>query len=378
MRITAVKLHVLELPVRMARALGDLSGPMSQVDEPLRVKFIREFVDTPPKTRVTLLRIQTNQGVEGFCTGADPGMVTTLRSDLVGADPQQHGYIYQKLLWAVRFKHFHINGLAPFDNALWDLRAKLAGMPLHRFLGSVKEKVPCYLSAPHYPTPEESIEEATSAKKRGFLGYKLHAFFGWEKDIEVCRRVREATGPDFYLMQDAAQTYSYPEAVKVGRALEELKFHWLEEPVRDVDLYNLQRLAQELEIPIATTELLGGDLQAIAQHIYMKAGDIVRTDTNRAGISTVMRIAHLAEAYWLNVELTSMGACFGLANIHAIQAIPNTSFYEDWDNQLPLMEALGCRHVTSWEKGYIRAPEAPGFGLEPDEKLVKKYTVAEY
>jgi len=73
-----------------------------------------------------------------------------------------------------------------------------------------------------------------------------------------------------------------------------------------------------------------------------------------------------------------MGACFGLANVHAIMAIPNTSFYEDWDNQHVLMEALECRHVMRSDKGYIKPPEAPGFGLEPDWDVVEKLVVAEY
>jgi len=265
---------------------------MDRVAELLRVKFTREHGENPDKTLVSLLRIQTDEGVEGICTGGDPGVLQRLRSDLVGADPLDHGLLYQKMLWAFRFKHLStMGGIAPFDNALWDLRAKLAGLPLHRFLGTVRDRVPCYLSAPSYPTMEESVEEAVSAKKRGYPGYKLHAFHGWQKDIQVFREVRKAVGSDMYLMQDAAQTYTYTEAVRVGRALEELDFYWFEEPVRDVDLYNLQRLTHELDIPIATTELVGTDFQDVAQRIYLKAGDIVRTDTNRAGISSIMRIA---------------------------------------------------------------------------------------
>jgi len=379
MKITAVKLQVLEVPVSVPRSLGDLAAPMVRVPEPLRVKFIREQGQDPHRTTVRLLRIQTDEGIEGICTGGDPDIVERLRSDLIGADPLDHGLIYQKMLWAFRFKHLPTMGVvAPFDNALWDLRAKSAGLPLHRFLATVRDSVPCYLSAPHYPSVEESVEEAVSAKERGYLGYKLHAYHGWQKDIQVFGKVRQAVGPEMYLMQDAAQTYTYPEALRVGRALEELGFHWFEEPLRDVDLYNLQRLSQELDIPIATTELVGTDFQEVAQRIYLRAGDIVRTDTNRAGISSIMRIAHTAEAFGLNVELTSMGACFGLANVHAIMAIPNTSFYEDWDNQHVLMEALGCYHVMRSVKGYIKPPEAPGFGLEPDWEVVEKLKVAEY
>ena len=378
MKITAVKMQLLELPVVRTRSIGDFALPMVRAPELLRVKFLRAFGEHARKVRMSLLRVQTDEGVEGLCTGVDLSTLERLRLDLVGADPRDHGLLYQKMLWAARFKHLPMTDISPFDNALWDLRAKLAGLPLHRFLGTVRDSVPCYLSAPHYPRAEDSVEEAVAAKERGYLGYKLHAFHGWKKDVDLLRRVRDAVGPDMYLMQDAVCTYTYPEALRVGHVLEELGFYWFEEPMRDQDLYNLQRLSQELEIPIATTEMEGADLQSIAQHIYLRAGDIVRTDTNRAGISTILRIAHTAEAFGLNVELTSMGACFGLATVHTIMAIPNTSFYEDWDDQHPLMEALGCRHIMRSEKGYIRVPEAPGFGLEPDWDLVKRFTVAEY
>jgi L-alanine-DL-glutamate epimerase-like enolase superfamily enzyme len=379
MKIKDIKLHVLEIPVKGQRVANrDFRQPLEHVNTPLHVRFVPGGPSPVTTQRINLLRIQTDSGLEGLCTGGTPSAVETLRSELVGQDPLNHGLLWQRLWWSARFKHIHLQKVAPFDNALWDLRAKVADMPLHRLLGTVRQEIPCYLSAPHYPDPQDSIREVKEAKRRGYLGYKFHAYHGLEADLELFREVREAVGPEMYLMQDAVHTYTYPEAVRVGRALERLNFFWLEEPLRDNDLYGLARLCRELEIPVATTETIGEDLQSVAQHIYLGAGDIVRTDTNRAGISTILRIAHLAEAFGMNTELTSMGACFGLANVHAIMSISNTTFYEDWDNQHVLMKALGCKHIMRSEKGYIKPPEANGFGLEPDWNRVKELTVAEY
>ena len=375
MKITQLKLHVLELP--QINVLRDFTIPLVPVDDPFRPRFLGNTRGGKRPMRVNLLRIMTDEGLEGLCTGGSPDILERLRNDLVGMDPLDHGLIWQKLWWAVRYKFFHLEETAPIDNALWDLRAKIAGIPVHRLLGTVRDRIPCYRSAPHYTDMQRSVQEALEVKRLGYLGYKLHAFHGVEGDIRVCRMVREAVGDGLYLMQDAAQTYTYTEAIKVGRALEELNFHWLEEPLRDRDLYGLQKLCQDLDIPIATSETEGEDYQAIAQHILFRAGDIVRTDTNRAGITTIMRIAHTAESFGLNVELTSMGACFGLGNVQASMAIPNTTFYEDWDNQHPLMEALGCKHIMRSHNGYIQPPDAPGFGLELDWDRVKELTVEE-
>ena len=102
-------------------------------------------------------------------------------------------------------------------------------------------------------------------------------------DMEVARAFREALGPDFTLMHDPVQTYTYSEAVRVGRAPEELNFKWLEEPLQEYDLPAYQKLCQTLDLPIAAAEWVFGGPHAVATRLAMGAADIVRRDAVVSG-----------------------------------------------------------------------------------------------
>ena len=108
----------------------------------------------------------------------------------------------------------------------------MAGLPVYKLIGAVRDRIPCYWSAMEIPA-EQNLRDALQAKEMGYYGYKFHSYKGPRADIANFEEVREAVGDDFHLMQDAAATYTLSEARKVGRALEELDFFWFEEPVPD-------------------------------------------------------------------------------------------------------------------------------------------------
>src|SRR5437660_4605461 len=104
-------------------------------------------------------------------------------------------------------------------------------------------------------------------------------------------------------MLDSTWSYRYEEALRVGRAIEEMNFYWYEDPLADQDLYNYVKLKQKLDIPILATEYPIGGLDSYIPWITERATDFLRGDVAvKGGITTILKAAHLAEAFRMNFE----------------------------------------------------------------------------
>ncbi|MBV7331857.1 hypothetical protein KFU94_27235 [Chloroflexi bacterium TSY] len=153
----------------------------------------------------------------------------------------------------------------------------MAGMPIGEMLGLCRDRMPVYRTGSHYnETPEMAATEAQQMKEEGYHGYKLTFFDGPARDIPRLRAAREAVGPNFPLMLDCVSGLNFTQALQVGRVLDELNFHWFEEPIPDRHVDMLKRLAQELAVPILATETVM--LRELPQYIQQHAVDLARGD----------------------------------------------------------------------------------------------------
>ena len=200
------------------------------------------------------------------------------------------------------------------DVALWDIAGKTAGLPVHRLLGTCRDRIPAYYSTAHYQTPGEYAEDAVYWQEQGWRGYKLHPPRGpWLPpgaappvtfDVAACEAVRAAVGDEMTLMLDSSWSYSYPDALRVGHAIQELGYFWFEDPLPDHDIHGYQRLARHLTIPLLATEITPGGLTALPPWITAGATDFLRGNVViKGGITGLMKIAHLAEAFGMNCEV---------------------------------------------------------------------------
>src|SRR2546425_1603785 len=216
------------------------------------------------------------------------------------------------------------------DVALWDIGGKAAGMPIHRLLGSYGDRVPATASSAVLPSKEAYAAEAARFKADGWTAYKIHPPTDPATDIEVCRAVRRHVGDGSTVMLDSTWAYECPEALRVGKASEELQFHWYEDPLADDDLVNYVKLKQQLSIPILATEYTPGGFTALAPWITAGATDFLRGDPAvKGGITPLVKTAHLAEAFHMNFEVHHGGNSLNnVANLHVIMAIKNCEFFE--------------------------------------------------
>jgi len=327
---------------------------------------------------VGLLRILTDADIEGWCLGVGEDTGRQVQAHcceaLVGSDPLDRERLWQDLVRLDRFKYLPHTVRGHVDVALWDLAGKATGLPVYRLIGGFRDRLPVYRSGHNLATVEEYAEDAARSLQEGFFGYKDHCWLGFEGMIEVARAVRHAVGPDFHLMHDAVQRYTATEALRVGRVLEEEEYFWFEEPLRDYDLMGLKKLSDALDVPIAATEYLPGSVYSTSQVLALQAVDIVRASVPwRGGITDMLKIAHLAESFGVNCEITSVGVMHGFVHAHVIGAIRNCTFFEGWQTG-----SLGGEpfilNPLEIKGGYVSVPQGPGLGVELDWTAIEKHT----
>jgi L-alanine-DL-glutamate epimerase-like enolase superfamily enzyme len=325
---------------------------------------------------VVVLRLETDEGVAGEATaiGARSSMITQqylhelIAPIVLGRSVHDREAIYHEL-WNIdrHLTFFPVYLPGPVDVALYDAAAKAAGLPLYQYLGANRDRLPVYASSLWLPDPEAYVREASRYAARGIRAYKAHPPGPWRRDLEVHEALRAAMGPDYVLMSDPVAEYSLEEAIRVGRQLERLGYHWFEEPFRDFELDKYRKLCAALDMAVAATETTRGGPWGVAQAIKFDAVDIVRADVSwKPGITGTLKIAALAEAHGMRCELhtTTMGPT-DIANLHVACAIRNSEYFELFVPE----DVFRFPMKDAWPidgEGMIHVPQGPGLGVHLD------------
>ncbi|MCA0301499.1 MAG: mandelate racemase [Proteobacteria bacterium] len=330
-----------------------------------------------------LLRLVTDQGLEGHAflgsaanaaTTDGQGLISHLKPMVMGRDPMHREAIVADL-WK-RQRVAGVRAIGAVDVALWDLVGKAMGQPIHRLLGTFRESVPAYASSAVLPSASAYAEQAVEFKEYGWAAYKIHPPTRWRDDIKVCEAVRQAVG-DYTIMLDSTWAYDFPTALRVGRAVEEMEYYWYEDPLADQDVYNYVKLKQQLSIPILATEYPVTGLDSYQPWIMLQATDYLRGDVAvKGGITTLVKAAHLAEAFRMNYEVHHGGNSLNnVANLHVIASIRNTEFFEvllpDGAQKYGLEQ-----DIVVGRDGLVHVPNGPGLGAAIDFKLIERKKMA--
>jgi mandelate racemase len=259
--------------------------------------------------------------------------------------------------------------MAGIDMAAWDALGHSLGQPLVRLLGSTPRPIPAYNSKGLGILPEkELVKEAIELLDEGFRAVKLRMGRPQARDdLQMLRAVKKQIGPDVTLMVDFNQALSVAEALKRGRMIDdEGGVTWIEEPIRADDFTGCAHLKHHLKTPIQIGENFMGPEQ-MAQALAAGACDYVMPDAERiGGVTGWMRAAALAQG--AGVEMSSH--LFPEVSCHLMAATPTAHWleYVDWADAV-LAEPLRVKD------GHVLVPDAPGIGLQWDEKAVKQYQV---
>ncbi len=318
------------------------------------------------------VRIRDADGAEGvgytYTVGRNGGAIESILSTempeiLAGADADLIEALWEKMWWAL---HYGGRGgpavlaISAVDMALWDLKAKRAGLPLWNMLGGHDPNVACYAGGIDLDlSPDELIAQTEGNLEKGFRAIKMKV--GRERlseDVDKVRAMRAFLGDDFPLMVDANMRWSVAQAVRAARRFSEFDIVWLEEPIIPDDVAGHARVVRDGGVPIAA----GENLRTLwdFRHLIAAGGvSFPEPDvTNCGGVTTFMKIARLAEAF--NLPVTSHGAHD--VTVHLLAACPNRSYLEAHGFGLDDYLAQSLRI----EDGLAVAPDRPGHGLEFD------------
>ena len=220
---------------------------------------------------------------------------------LIGEDPSDIGRLWTRLCWAgasAGRSGLALQAIGAFDVALYDLKARRAGLSLAKLLGSYRGSVACYnTSGGFLHTPlDQLLVNATASRERGIGGIKLKVGQpDRQRDIQRVQAVRQHLGDDFPLMVDANQQWDRPTAQRMCRTLEAFNLVWIEEPLDAHDFEGHAALAVQFDTPIATGEMLTS-AQEHGELIRQRAADYLMPDAPRVGgITPFLKIAGQAE-----------------------------------------------------------------------------------
>ncbi|MFC7395645.1 mandelate racemase/muconate lactonizing enzyme family protein [Chelatococcus sp. GCM10030263] len=318
------------------------------------------------------VRLKDEDGAEGvgytYTVGRNGAAVDAiLRREMpeifAGEEADHIERLWQKAWWAL---HYGGRGgptvlaISAFDMALWDLKAKRAGLPLWNFLGGFDQKVPCYAGGIDLDLPLDKLLRQTDDNlAKGFRAIKMKV--GRKRlaeDVERVKAMRAHLGEDFPLMADANMKWTVDEAIRAARAFQPYDLTWIEEPTIPDDPAGHARIVREGGLPVAAGENLR-TLWEFKQYIAAGAVTYPEPDvTNCGGVTPFMKIAHLAEAF--NLPVTTHGAHD--VTVHLLAACPNRSFLEAHGFGLDryIAEPLVI------EEGFAMAPDRPGHGVQFD------------
>ncbi|MDP2782686.1 mandelate racemase/muconate lactonizing enzyme family protein [Devosia sp.] len=341
-----------------------------------RVDAIQSFVsqETP------FVRITDADGVVGtgysytIGTGGPSVMALlerTLGPAIIGRDAYDIEAIWRDLLFlthATTVGALTAIAMAAIDTALWDLKCRKLGLPLHKLAGGAQREIALYTTEGGWLHIEQAalVEDALRAKEAGFGGCKLKVGRPIHEDVARIAAVRDAVGPGFEIFTDANQAFAVDEAIRRARAYEPLDIGWLEEPLPADDISGHVRLSEHTSLPIAVGESLYS-ISHFREYLQRHAASVIQVDVGRiGGITPWLKVAHMAEAF--NVAVCP----HFLMELHVslCAAVPNAR----WVEYIPQLDALTTQGM-SIQNGKARPSDAPGLGIEWDFDAINRLAV---
>ncbi len=344
-----------------------------------------------PANSCVIYRLTTDDGHEGysaFAAFADEarGPVNLLRAFLIGRDPTRPAELRPIIESAVRVLGLRVWFI---EAAILDLAAKAAGLPLYRYLGGARDRVPAYASFGEVREPKQRADDALAALEQGFKAIKLrprHQTFA--EDVEEVRTVREAVGDRLQIACDANQgwrvdvfdptspRWDFKRALATAKAYEEFDVMWLEEPLDQFDFEGYKALRAQTTTRIAGGELCG-DIWAVREHIERRSLDIIQPDAMfTGGITGAIQLANMARAAGLEfAPHTWSGNGIGLvANLHVLGATHGAYLEFPYDPPSFTVEgrdAMLAEPIRIDADGTVGLPQGPGLGIELDIERIE-------
>jgi len=335
------------------------------------------------------VRITTTHGAQGWSDWsiealADNDTTLQIGDILLGQSPDDHANLWRRLYE----EGVPLVTLGAVDVALWDLRGRMAGKPVHALLGTQRDRARTYLSTGfNLGEPAAYADYAGKAKDKSIGGIKVQPYVEWDtdaafpdKDMAAYSAVRQAVGDEWPCMADNQGVHSFDDALGIGRLLDDLGYAWYESPMPETEASIDQyiALAKELRSPICAPESLGGAYQSRLGWIDRQACDIARISVHQGGFTASLELAIACENAGVGLELHNVGPdayphlqLIGATSEDVVGYAEITSLANETD-PLPGRATSGPIYDAD---GEIAVPQTPGMGLELDWRYIFSHRI---
>ncbi|MBV8031710.1 MAG: mandelate racemase/muconate lactonizing enzyme family protein [Betaproteobacteria bacterium] len=326
--------------------------------------------------------------MEGVVLGKDAARIEALWREM-----------YDHTFWAKGGGPIVFSGLSAIEQALWDIKGKMLGVPVYQLLGGkCRDRVRLYANGWSFRcgSPAELARAAEKVVEDGYDALKMYPLATPELDehghirhvsqrqigrdaeklaVDRVRAVREAVGPDVELMVDMSAELTPDAIIRIGRRLEEFDLLFLEEPVDPFDVEGMAHVRGALRIPVAAGERLY-TRYGFRRLFELRAADIVQPDVGTAGgILETRKIAAMAEAYDMRVQPhLCAGPILTAATLQLDACLTNLLIQEVYPYRVPehfdIVDHPPEREIRN---GHITIGDRPGFGVALDREVMKPH-----
>ncbi|HWD67504.1 MAG TPA: galactonate dehydratase [Caulobacteraceae bacterium] len=353
----------------------------------MKISRILAYPVAGPLTDLCFVKVEADDGSYGWGEASIPGKgpavaqaVRDLGPMLLGMDPLATEHCWQRI-----YRHSYWRGgpiltasISGVDTALWDLKGKVYGAPLHQLLGGpVRERIWLYANLGLSSDPGELRDRAAKAVAQGYTAVKFYPLppvgplegpSSYRMVASCAEAVREEIGSERSFCLDFHGRCSATVAVQMEAAVRHTRPLWIEEPVAAENIAGLKRCAEKFEVALALGERLF-TRWAFREVLEQRLADVLQPDVaNAGGVSEMMRIAAMAELYGVAfAPHNPNGPVQAQASLHLAAASPAFSILEHRHDLVEAMSAFASPSPRAGADGWADLPKGPGLGIELDE-----------
>ena len=346
--------------------------------------------------KICILKIICDNGIVGWGEAYGPATVVKesvnyIKQNIIGMNP-----LDSDVIWSTLFRRVHdygrsgvfVSAISAIDIALWDIKGKYHKLPVSTLLGgSYREKIRPYATGLYFSDSEtltdDLCNEAMEYVNEGFKSIKMKVGLNIKSDVNNVKAVRNTIGPDIELMIDSNHAYSYDEALKLSKKLEDQDIKWFEEPLSPEFYDQYSDFKSKSLIPVAAgeCEYLRYGFQKLLDKNCI---DFLQMDIcSCGGLTEAKRISALSSAKGVKVIPHTWGS--GIAFYTAInfisnlEPIPGRLYNEDayieYDRTENKIRENIIKNNITMKDGYISVNHKPGLGIDVDETYLNEIKI---
>ena len=322
-----------------------------------------------------IVTVETDAGIVGIADGGSPDMLAQAAGMLIGEDPGRIQHLWQAMYRGYFYPagREKLHALGALDIALWDIKGKSLGVPIHEILGGLtRDYVECYSTG--FPWQGSLTQTAQACIAAGFRAFRTAVADPSDRvfdvrrmvqrTVEQCEQIAVGVGPTGDWSIDFHTRLDGPDAVRLANLIEPLNPLFVEDPLRSENPEALAMLRAQVRVPIAVGEQFG-DRWDINTLIERQLIDYTRvTLPNVGGITEWIKIAAICETHYIGMIPHFTGPIALAALVHTLGTFPGPVLMEVRGDgpKLPPHLAVGCE----FRNGKLWPVSRPGLGVEFD------------